>query len=80
MTARDDFRASACTHKKSYSFSRARELARTVSRRHEEPMQAYHCVFCRAWHIGRPKQVRVALEKHQRIERRRRRELQEDNT
>jgi hypothetical protein len=74
MTARDDFRASACTGKQAYSIVRARELARAVSRRHDEPMQAYHCVFCHGWHVGHPRQARVAREKAQRVEKRQRRQ------
>ncbi len=50
-----DFEASGCTGKKTYSFVRAKGLAREVSRRHDEPMQHYHCTWCKGWHIGRPK-------------------------
>lgn len=50
----DDFRNAACTGKKTYSFVRARRLAREVSQRHDEPLQPYHCTFCHGWHIGRP--------------------------
>ena len=54
MSSRNDFQASSCTGKKTYSVSRAKRLAREVSRRHDEPMQAYHCTFCHGWHLGRP--------------------------
>lgn len=54
MTARDDMRASACTGKKTYTLARARSVARDVSRRHDEPMQPYHCTFCHGWHVGQP--------------------------
>lgn len=48
-----DFEQAACTGKKTYGFQHARRLAREVSRRHDEAMEHYHCVWCRGWHIGR---------------------------
>lgn len=51
----EDFEAAGCQGKKTYSFARAKNLARDVGRRHDEPMQHYHCTFCKGWHIGRPK-------------------------
>ncbi len=59
MSADEGWKASACTGKQSYSIGRARELARKVSQRHDEPMQAYHCPFCHGWHVGRARAKRV---------------------
>lgn len=50
----DDFKHAGCTGKQTYSFERARSLAKQVSRRHDEPMQPYHCTFCHGWHLGTP--------------------------
>lgn len=69
MSARDDdWKASACTGKQSYSLTRARQLARAVSRRHDEPMQAYHCPFCHGWHVGHPRQERRSEKRRRRHE------------
>lgn len=55
--SQSDFEAAACTGKKTYVFQHARRLARDVSRRHDEPMQHYHCTWCKGWHIGQPKRA-----------------------
>ena len=48
------FEQAACSGKKTYNFQHARRVASNVSRRHDEPMQPYHCTFCHGWHVGQP--------------------------
>ena len=54
MAGKTDFQAAACSGKKTYDCQHARRVAKNVSRRHDQPMQPYHCTWCHGWHIGQP--------------------------
>lgn len=43
----------ACaTGKVQHDYTQAQRLAQRASRSHEQPMQAYRCAQCGAWHVG----------------------------
>jgi hypothetical protein len=51
---READRQRSCTGKAAMSARIARGLAREIRERGEPPLQAYHCRYCAAWHLGHP--------------------------
>lgn len=46
------FVAAGCKGKPSFSAAKAHEQAQRMRRRKHVAVRAYHCRFCRHWHVG----------------------------
>jgi hypothetical protein len=51
-----------CEGKEVLTFHIAQKLARDMRRRGRLKIEAYHCPFCRAWHVGNQMSPRLHYE------------------
>lgn len=52
MSSKRHVRKRSCTGKIRYSKAEAEEVAARIMRQKREWLRAYHCSFCRAYHVG----------------------------